>query len=154
VDEFELDALGGFAFEDFEEERELGDFHGLAVDVHAEDVGDEDALALGGGQRPAAAAGGNEYRVFPLGEFFGIVADMEAVIPVEQELIGDDEEGAGAAGRIEDTDGLDLFRGLAFGERADGLLDDVIDDVAGRVEDAAGFLDLRLVLDDGAVAGG
>ena len=34
------------------------------------------------------------------------------------------------------------------------LLDDVVDDVGGRVVDAAGLLDLRLVLDHGAVAGG
>jgi hypothetical protein len=33
VDELALDALGGLAFEDFEEEGELGDFHGLAIDV-------------------------------------------------------------------------------------------------------------------------
>ena len=34
------------------------------------------------------------------------------------------------------------------------MLDDVIDDVGGRVEYAAGFLDFGLVFDDGMVTGG
>ena len=35
----------------------------------------------------------------------------------------------------------------------DGVLDDVVDDVGGRVVDAAGFADLGLFLDLGLVAG-
>ena len=41
----------------------------------------------------------------------------------------------------------DLLRRLALAQRADRVLDDVLDDVGGRVIDAAGFLDLRLLFD-------
>ena len=46
----------------------------------------------------------------------------------------------------------DLLGRLAFDQFAHGLPDDVVHDVGGRVIDAAGFLDLRLVLHHGAVA--
>ena len=44
------------AFQDLEQQRELGDLDGLRVDVHAVDVVEQDALSLGGGQPPVAAA--------------------------------------------------------------------------------------------------
>ena len=46
------------------------------------------------------------------------------------------------------------FGDFAFEQLADGVLDDVIDDVGGRVVDAAGLADLGLFLDLGLVAGG
>ncbi len=57
--EIELPAaeFAGFAFEDFEEQRKLGDLDGLGVDIHAVEVGDEDAFALGGGELPVAGGG-------------------------------------------------------------------------------------------------
>ena len=52
----------------FERERELGDFDGLGVDVDAVDVVEEDALALGGGETPVAAAvGGGTPPILPPG---------------------------------------------------------------------------------------
>lgn len=39
-----------FSFQGFQEQRELGGLHGLAVDVHAKDVSCQDALAFGDGE--------------------------------------------------------------------------------------------------------
>jgi len=80
------------------------------------------------------------------------VREVVAQVPVEEILEGAEEKRAGAARGIEDAQPLDLLRGLAIDQRADGLADDIIDDVSGRVVDAAGFADLGLFLDDGAVA--
>jgi len=46
------ECVGGFAFEDLEEEAEFCDLDGLAVDVDAVDVFGEDAFAFGGGEAP------------------------------------------------------------------------------------------------------
>ena len=75
-------------------------------------------------------------------------------MPVEEIFEGAEEEGAGAAGGVEDGEVLDRFGRLAGEEGADRLLDDVADDVGGRVVDAAGLADFGLFLDDGAVVGG
>ena len=54
MEEAELVVEGGlgFVFEDFEQERELGDFDGLGVDIDAEEVVEENAFAFGGGELP------------------------------------------------------------------------------------------------------
>jgi len=83
-------------------------------------------------------------------------------VPVEEELVGADEEGAGAAGGVEDGEGgvhlgrfgFEEFYGAVFQEFADGVLDDVIDDVGGGVVNAAGFFDFGFVFDFGAVGFG
>jgi hypothetical protein len=46
-----------------------------------------------------------------------------------------------------------LGRGLARYQLADGVLDDVADDILGRVMDAAGLADFGLFLDFGLMAG-
>ena len=74
-------------------------------------------------------------------------------VPVEQVLIGADEEGARAAGGVEDAQVSGLLGDLAFEQTAHRVLDDVVDDVGRRVVDTAGLLDLGLVLDHGAVPG-
>ena len=81
------------------------------------------------------------------------VGDVPVAMPVEQVLVGADEERAGAAGRVEDAQLGGLLGRLALEQLADRVLDDVVDDVGRRVVDAAGLLDLGLVLDHGAVAG-
>ena len=48
-------ALPGFAFQDLEQQGELGDLDGLRVNVHAEDVVQENPFALGDGELPAPA---------------------------------------------------------------------------------------------------
>ena len=48
--ELATEGFSGFAFEAFEEERELGDFDGLVVDVDAVDVVEEDAFAFVDGE--------------------------------------------------------------------------------------------------------
>ena len=67
-------------------------------------------------------------------------------MPVEQRLVGAEQERARAACRIENPELLRLPRGLAIEQLAHRLLDDVVDDVGGRVVDAAGLLDLGFVL--------
>ena len=73
----------------------------------------------------------------------------EPLLPVFADALkGADEEAAGTARRVEEAE-LERFLRLPAGEQfADGLLDDVVDDVARGVIDAAGFADLRLFLDD------
>ena len=44
--------LVGFAFDDLEQQGKLGNLYGLRVDVNAEDVVEQDSLALVGGQLP------------------------------------------------------------------------------------------------------
>ncbi len=55
VEELQLlvERLAGLPFQHFEQQGELGDLHRLGVDVHAVDVVQEDALALGGGEPPS-----------------------------------------------------------------------------------------------------
>ena len=119
-------------------------------------MGDEDAFAFGGGETPAAVAfadamgvGGGfvDRRVFLFGPGGGVVVGVVVEIPGEEEVVGAKEEGAGAAGGVEDAEFFDLFGGFAGDERAGGLADDVVHDVGGRVVDAAGFADLGLFLD-------
>ncbi len=68
-------------------------------------------------------------------------------VPIEQMLICADEERTGTARRIDNAKFGRLFRRFVFQQFADGVLNDVIDDVGRRVIDAARFLDLRLVVD-------
>ena len=49
------DGFFGFTFENFQQKAQLGDFDGLAVDVHAVDVVEQNALFLLRGQEPLAA---------------------------------------------------------------------------------------------------
>lgn len=49
-----VERLLGLALEHLEEQGEFGHLHGLRIDVHAIDVGEEDPLPLGGGQAPLA----------------------------------------------------------------------------------------------------
>ena len=62
-------------------------------------------------------------------------------------LVGADEERAGAARGIKDAEFPDFLGCPAFEQAADGLLDDVFDDVARGVINAAGFAHLGLLLD-------
>jgi hypothetical protein len=59
------------------------------------------------------------------------VGEVVAEVPVEEVVKGAEEEGAGAAGGVEDGEVLDLFGGFAGDEGADSLFDDVADDVVG-----------------------
>ena len=74
-------------------------------------------------------------------------------MPVEQVLIGADEEGAAAAGGVEDAQFGGLGGRLAFEQGADGVLDDVVDDVGRRVIDAAGFAHFGFFFDAHGAAG-
>ena len=89
------EGFAGFAFEAFEQEIQLGDFDGGGVEVHAVDVVQQDAFSLGDGEGPSAAKAGTEDWFFAGGEGGGVggCCSVLAVIPVEQELVGSDEEG-------------------------------------------------------------
>ena len=79
---------------------------------------------------------------------------------VEQALISAEQERAGAAGHVQHAERLavlaagELRRALALDLLADGVLDDVVDDVGGSVVDAAGLAHLGFFLDLGLVPGG
>src|SRR5262249_35035378 len=77
----------------------------------------------------------------------GPIFDVPIAVKIEQPSVGADQKRAGPAGRIEDTKFFDLLRRLVFAEHPNRLLDDVVDDISRGVIDAAGFLDLWLVLD-------
>jgi len=156
--------------QDLEEEAELGHLHRLAVDVHAVDVVEKDAFLLPRGEIPLPSSPlvdrhlgllpGDQLPQGGLGDdaFEALLGEEMLHIPipvvVEEIGVGPDQERAGAAGRVEDLELLDLFRRLLLAELADGVLDDVVHDVGRRVIDAAGLADLRLLFDLGVMAGG
>src|ERR1035438_10516371 len=121
-----LEALLGFALEDFEQEREFRGLDGLGVNVHAEDVVQENAFALGDGESPVAGADLDEDRLGAFGPFLGVVLGVEVAVPSEEVLVGADQEGAGTASGVENFEFGGLFGGLAFEEVADGGLDNVV----------------------------
>jgi len=135
-----------------EEQRQLGHFHGLRVDVDPVDVIEEDLLLLLHRQLPAVARL-HHRRVLAAGVFGGFVGRVPVRVPVEQKLVSPQEEGARPAGRIDDAQGAFLLLQWAASgqQRADGVLDDVTHDIGGGVIDAAGlahfgfFFHLRLV---------
>lgn len=104
--------LTGFALEQFEQEGELGDLDRLGVDIDAVDAGGEDALLFFGGEAIFAAFGGDDGWVFAADVAFGVVGEVVVEVPVEEVLVGSEEEGAGTAGGIDDTE----FEGLVGGE--------------------------------------
>src|SRR5439155_19847786 len=69
-------------------------------------------------------------------------------------LIRADEKRARTARRIDNPEFCPLFRGFVLEKFADRVLDDVIDDVGGRVINAARFLDFWFVFDFGLMAFG
>jgi hypothetical protein len=148
----EAQGLAGFALQHLEQQGELGDLHGLGVDVHAIQVGQQDALALAHGEAPAAftptlalprRGGGNKRAAQPgvpaPGEFLRPLGGVLLQVPVQQVLVGADEEGTGAAGGVADAQFFRLPGRSAFQQPAHGLADDVVDDVGGGVVDAAGL---------------
>ena len=73
-------------------------------------------------------------------------------MPVEEVLVGADQEGAGSARGIQNAEFRCLLRRVVLLEnRAYGLLHDVVHDVGRRVVDAARLADLRLLFDSGLV---
>ena len=113
-----------FAFEHLQKERELSDFDRLRVDVHAVDVVEEDALVLGGAEAPEAAGALVD---FP-GVLRGAVGDVPVAVPVEQVLVGAEQERAGAAGGVEDAQ----LGGLLGAERARSYLPPLSPGFAGE----------------------
>ena len=113
---------------------------------------EQDTFAFRSGEFPFAATRLVENGRAPGPELFRIVGDIPVAVPIEEILIRADKEGPRAAGRIEDAEFGCLFRRFVFEQCADGVLNDVIDDVSRRVVNAPGFLDLRFVFDFGLVA--
>lgn len=163
-----LQAVLVLVLQDLEQEAELGHLDRLAVDIDAVDVVEQDPLLLPGGQIPLPALSlvdrhlgvfsGDVFFQGGFGDVFILalggdeVLQVPVAVVVVEGVIGPDQEGAGAAGGVEDPQFLDLLRGLPLAELADGILDDVIDDVGRGVIDAAGLSDFRLLLHLGLVA--
>ncbi len=93
------DAFLALALEHLERQGELGHFDSLGIDVHAVDVGEQDALLFGGGQLPAALRLINN-RGFPFCKSLGVMLGIPGGMPVEQILVGAQQEGTGTAGGI------------------------------------------------------
>ena len=75
-------------------------------------------------------------------------------MPVEQVLVSAQQKRPGAAGGIKDAQLFRRFRCLAFEEFAHGVFDDVINNISGRVKNAACFFNFGLVFHDGAMIAG
>ncbi len=105
--------LAGFAFQHLEQQGELGDLHGLRVDVHAIQVGQQDALALADGEAPAVR-GLAQSGAPALCQLFRLPGGVLLQVPVQQVLVGADEEGARAAGGVADAQLFRLLGQLAF----------------------------------------
>ena len=134
LEQAELAAQGllALAFQHLQQQRQLGHFHGLRVDVHAVDVRRQDALPLGRGQPPLAARGlvdrqravglprplpGRSALFRQQGAHFarcGRVTGLQQrrqvghvlfKIPVQQVLVDLQQEGAGPAGDVGDAQG-------------------------------------------------
>ena len=169
----------GLALQDLEEQRELGDLHGLGVYVHAVDVGEEDPLPLGSGQPPGALTpnpspsrgrgetGAVQARVAALGVLLGTVLDVLLLVPVEEVLVRAEEERPRPARGVEHAQRAQFGRPLpglrepahlvgrlALQEHSHRVLDDVVHDVRRGVVDPACLAHLGLCLDHRAVARG
>ena len=148
--ELPFERLIALSFQDFQQQTELGDFYGLTVNIHTVDIVHENPLLLLRGQPPFAAGRVKEF----LAVLLRPIRHIPITMIVQQIPVGADQKRSRPAGRIEDSELGDLLRRLALAQRADCVSDDVLDDVGGRVIDAAGFLDLRLLFDLGLMAGG
>ena len=111
-------------------------------------------LLFGGGKPPAAALGLVNGRRFGFRPGVRIVFGIPSGVPVQQVLVGTQQEGTGTTGGVEDLETGGLLGSLAFEKFPDGILDDVIDDIGGGVVDAASLADFGLFLDLGLVTGG
>ena len=83
----------------------------------------------------------------------GVVVVVAAVV-VQQQVEHAEQERAAAAGDVGKAHLGDLVGRLAGDEFADGVLDDVADDVFGRVIDATGLADFGFLFDFDAFIGG
>lgn len=80
----------------------------------------------------------------------GTVGDVAVAVPLQQVLVGPDQERPRAARRVhypQPASPAARPRTLAFEELADGVLDYVVHDVCRRVVDPARLADLGLLLD-------
>jgi hypothetical protein len=114
-----VEGFAGFSFEDFEEEGEFGGFDGVLVDVDAVDVVEEDSFSFGGGEAVGDVGGGGwgeaccpriairgsrdmtgfggdlvDGGIFLLKECVGVVGGVVAEVPIEEVLVGSEEEGS------------------------------------------------------------
>src|SRR5664280_1200485 len=103
---------------------------------------------------PRAALSLIERWSFGFGPFSRFVFTIPFQMPIEQILISTQQKRSRPAGRIENPQALRLLRGFAFEEFAYGIFYDILNDVSGRVKDAASFFDFGLILHDGAVITG
>ncbi len=146
------DRLFALVFQDFQQKREFGHLHRLRVDVHTEDVVEQYSLLLRRRHQPPVAAR-------PLVEdilacFSTPSSSYQSSVPIEEPPVGPDEERPGAARGVEDSKlRLPAWASLPSKQLPDGVLDDVVHDVGGRVVDPARLLYLGLVLDLGLMAG-
>ena len=143
-----------FRFQDFQQQRQLGHFDGLRVDVHTVDVVQQDAFSFDGGQPPLALLGLVNAVLVPARG----IGHEPVAIPIQQVLVGDDQKRAAATGRIQDPQrpatlgglprrgpGRGLEGGLAFQQFAHGVLDDVFHDIGRRVIDSSRLFHFRLI---------
>ena len=149
---FQLVVAGGagrFVLQQFQVERELRHFHGLRVNVHAVDVGQQDFAFLLERQVQAVVA----FHHVALFGLAGVVV-VKLGVMANQQIIDAQQERAAAAGDVGKAHFGNLRGRFAVNQFADGVFDDVADDVFGRVINAAGLADFGLFLQPGAFVGG
>ena len=74
-------------------------------------VGGEDALFGFGGEAIFTAIGGDQGRVFAARVALGIVAEVVVEVPIEQVLVGTQQEGPGPTGGVHHPQAQGLDRG-------------------------------------------
>ena len=90
MEEFELvvEGVGGFAFEDFQEQGEFSNFDGLGVDIDAKDVVEEDAFSFARCQLPVASRRLVNFGIAAFGVFIRIIMRIKFDMPIQEILIG------------------------------------------------------------------
>ena len=87
-----IQCLAGLPFQHLEQQGELCHLSGLAVDIHAVDVVEQNALAFGGGEVPAIAMPMMQDRFLCLGPFFRVVTYVPRQMPLQQILVRPQQE--------------------------------------------------------------
>src|SRR5712691_6222334 len=80
------------------------------------------------------------------------VSQVPIAVPIEQVLVGCDQKGTRATGRIENLRKGGIAGSHLVKKRPDRLPNDVLDHIGRSVEDAACLLELWLVLNHGPMA--
>src|SRR3990172_12332018 len=102
------DGLFILTLEDLQEKGDLCPLHCLPVYIHTVDIIEEYPLLIPCRKPPLSAGPLIDYGIFPPGMFFRTILPVPFQMPFKEVLVGTDEKGARTAGRIKDSQSLNL----------------------------------------------